>query len=288
MIVKNRLRISATDCQYFNKGISFDFDHAMQTTNQFDQHLRHAVVPAIIVLVMMWLFYWADFLFVYDFHSLGVVPKQLPGLKGLIFMPWIHAHSDARHILNNSIPAFLLITLLFYSYKEIALRVFLFAWFLTGFLLWLLAADNGAHHIGMSGVIYSLAAFLFTSGVLRKYLPLQALSLFIVFLYGSMIWGIFPTKERISWEGHLSGMVVGVILAIYYRRRGPQRPKYQYEIEKELGIEPPDFEGMYLERMRLKEEEELRIQAEKQSVSSEIQVTYDFKPNSENKQAKSE
>ena len=243
----------------------------MQTTNQFDQHLRHAVVPAIIVLVMMWLFYWADFLFVYDFHSLGVVPKQLPGLKGLIFMPWIHAHSDARHILNNSIPAFLLITLLFYSYKEIALRVFFFAWFLTGFLLWLLAADNGAHHIGMSGVIYSLAV-----------------SLFVIFLYGSLIWGIFPTKERISWEGHLSGMVVGVILAIYYRRRGPQRPKYQYEIEKELGIEPPDFEGMYLERMRLKEEEELRIQAEKQSVSSEIQVTYDFKPNSEHKQAKSE
>jgi membrane associated rhomboid family serine protease len=56
------------------------------------------------------------------------------------------------------------------------------SWLLTGLLLWIFAKNNGAYHIGMSGVIYSLAAFLFTSGVLRKYLPLQALSLFIVFI----------------------------------------------------------------------------------------------------------
>ena len=249
----------------------------MQKTTPFESHLRNAIPPAIVALIIMWLMYWADFLFVFDFHQLGVVPNQVSGLKGIIFMPWIHAHSDINHILNNSIPAFLLITLLFYSYKEIALKVFLMSWFFTGFLLWTFGADNGAHHIGMSGVIYSLAAFLFTSGVLRKYLPLQALSLFIVFLYGSMIWGIFPTQERISWEGHLSGMIVGLILAFVYRSRGPQRPKYQYEIEKELGIEPPDLEGMYLERVRLLEEEEQRKREENSNISSEVIVTYDYK-----------
>jgi membrane associated rhomboid family serine protease len=230
-----------------------------------------------VALLIMWLIYWADFLFIYDFHRLGVVPKQLSGLKGILFMPWIHAHSDVKHILNNSVPAFLLMTLLFYSYKEIALKVFLLSWFLTGLFLWVFGANNGAHHIGMSGVIYSLAAFLFTSGVLRKYLPLQALALFIVFLYGSMIWGIFPTKERISWEGHLSGMIIGVFSAFYYRKLGPQRPKYQYEIEKELGIEPPDLEGMYLEKLRLQEEEEQRKLEESRNISSEIIVTYEFK-----------
>ena len=250
----------------------------MEKTTPFESHFRNAIPPALVALIIMWLIYWADFLFVYDFHLLGVVPKQVSGLKGIFFMPWIHAHSDLKHILNNSVPAFLLITLLFYSYKEIALKVFLLSWFLTGFLLWTFGADNGAHHIGMSGVIYSLAAFLFTSGVLRKYLPLQALSLFIVFLYGSMIWGIFPTKERISWEGHLSGMIVGIILAFVYRSRGPQRPKYQYEIEKELGIEPPDLEGMYNERIRIMEEEALRKQEEMRNISSEIIVTYEYKP----------
>jgi hypothetical protein len=170
-------------------------------------------------------------------------------------------------------------TLLFYSYKEIALKVFLFSWFLTGLFLWVFGANNGAHHIGMSGVIYSLAAFLFTSGVLRKYLPLQALALFIVFLYGSMIWGIFPTKERISWEGHLSGMIVGVFLAFYYRNLGPQRPKYQYEIEKELGIEPPDLEGMYLEKLRIQEEEARLREEALRNVSSEIHVHYIYTKN---------
>ncbi len=249
----------------------------MQQTPPFESHLRNAIPPALVALLIMWLIYWADFLFIYDFHRLGVVPKQLSGLKGILFMPWIHAHSDVKHILNNSVPAFLLMTLLFYSYKEIALKVFLFSWFLTGLFLWVFGANNGAHHIGMSGVIYSLAAFLFTSGVLRKYLPLQALALFIVFLYGSMIWGIFPTKERISWEGHLSGMIIGVFLAFYYRKLGPQRPKYQYEIEKELGIEPPDLEGMYLEKLRLQEEEEQRKLEESRNITSEIIVTYEFK-----------
>jgi len=228
----------------------------MRPQPQFETHLRNAIPPALFVVVIMWLVYWSDYLFLYDFHKLGVMPKTSDGLKGIFFMPWIHAHQDFKHILNNSVPTFLLLTLLFYSYREVALKVFMLSWLLTGLMLWIFAKNNGAYHIGMSGVIYALAAFLFTSGVLRKYLPLQALSLFIVFVYGSMIWGIFPTEQHVSWEGHLSGMLVGIYLAFYYRKLGPQRPKYQYEIEKELGIEPPDLEGQYWEQVRLAEEQQ--------------------------------
>jgi membrane associated rhomboid family serine protease len=249
----------------------------MRTQTHFESHLRNAIPPALFVMIIMWLVYWSDYLFVYDFHKLGVMPKTSDGLKGIFFMPWIHSHGDIRHLLNNSIPTFLLLTLLFYSYREIALRVFLFSWFVTGILLWVFANNNGAYHIGMSGVIYSLAAFLFSSGVLRKYLPLQALSLFIVFIYGSMIWGIFPTEQHVSWEGHLSGMLVGIFLAFYYRKLGPQRPKYQYEIEKELGIEPPDLEGQYWEQVRLAEEQ----QKLKEEQETSIRINYEIK-NSEN------
>jgi membrane associated rhomboid family serine protease len=191
-------------------------------------------------------------------------------------MPWIHAHDDYKHLLNNSIPTFLLITLLFYSYKKIALKVFFFSWIYTGLFLWIFAKNNGAYHIGMSGVIYSLATFLFTSGVLRKYLPLQALSLFIVFIYGSLIWGIFPTNSRVSWEGHLMGFVVGIILAFYYRKEGPQRPKYDYEIEKELGIEPPDLEGIYLEQQRIANEQEQALDKDS-GEEQRIKIFYDYK-----------
>jgi hypothetical protein len=107
----------------------------------------------------------------------------------------------------------------------------------------------------MSGIIYALAGFLFTSGVIRKFLPLQAISLFVAFMYGGMIWGILPMQEKISWEGHLMGLIIGIILAFHYKNMGPVSPKFQYEIEKDLGIEPPDLEGIYNEKVRIAREQ---------------------------------
>jgi membrane associated rhomboid family serine protease len=225
----------------------------------------------------MWLVYWADFLFPTDFQRYGLVALDQKGLRGIVLMPWIHAHSDIKHILNNSLPTFLLLGLLFYSYKAVAWRVFLLSWLFTGALLWLIGGSNGAVHIGMSGVIYALAGFLFASGVLRGYLPLQALSLFIIFLYGSLIWGIFPTQPRVSWQGHLSGLIVGVVLAFIYRKQGPQRPKYQYEIEKELGIEPPDFEGELRRALEAEEQALAEQEATRAAEKSPTIVVYDYK-----------
>jgi hypothetical protein len=164
------------------------------------------------------------------------------------------------------------LTALFYSYKEVAWKVFLSSWVLTGIFVWIFAVSSTGYHIGMSGVIYALVGFLFTSGVIRRFFPLQALSLFVVFLYGSLIWGIFPMDPQVSWQGHLMGLIVGIWLAFYFRTEGPKRPKYLYEIEKELGIEPPDLEGIYLERLRQLEEKENEQKPETNQNS--VQVVY--------------
>lgn len=209
-----------------------------------------------LLVIVMWLIFWADHLFPdVPFYHYGIKPHTVEGLKGIVFMPLVHSYNEIEHIVNNSLPTFILLSALIYYYREIALKVFLFSWVFTGIGLWIIAGNSYAYHIGMSGVIYALAGFLFTSGVLRKYLPLQAISLFVVFVYGSMIWGIFPMESHVSWQGHLAGLIAGVMLAFAYRRIGPQAPKYQYEIEKELGIEPPDLEGIWRENERLKEEE---------------------------------
>jgi membrane associated rhomboid family serine protease len=188
----------------------------------------------LLLLIVMWLVHWAQHLFLFPFHTLGVLPKDLSGLLGVFFMPLIHSMREIQHIVNNSFPAFILSLTLFYFYRPIALRVFGMLWVLTGLFLWLFAENKGIYHIGMSGVIYGLASFLFTSGVLRKYLPLQAISLFVVFIYGSMIWGIFPMQQHVSWEGHLMGFFSGIFLAYYYRNEGPQRPTYSWETEEDF------------------------------------------------------
>ncbi|MBI1838075.1 MAG: rhomboid family intramembrane serine protease [Flavobacteriia bacterium] len=208
-----------------------------------------AILYPILLLIVMWVVYWAEFLFPFNFHELGVLPRNISGLKGIIFMPLIHSKTDIAHLINNSAPTFVLVAALVYFYREIALKVFVYSWILTGLFVWILANDKGGYHIGMSVVIYALASFLFTSGVMRKYLPLQAISMFVAFMYGGMVWGILPMEEKISWEGHLSGMIMGIVLAIYYKKEGPIRPKYQFEIEKEMGIEPIDFEAILNERI---------------------------------------
>ena len=136
---------------------------------------------------------------------------------------------------------FFLGSALFYFYSGIAVRVSLWTWFLTGLSVWL--AGRPAWHIGASGLIYGLASFLFFSGILRKYFRLVALSLLIVFLYGSMVWGIFPDiYQDVSWESHMLGFISGIILSVVYRKEGPQQPVIEWpdedECEEEGEISP--------------------------------------------------
>lgn len=256
-------------------GISFDKEGHMRR-HPFGSSYEAFIYPILLVLVM-WVVFWADHLFAADFYKFGVRPKNLEALKGILFMPLLHSKVDWAHIVNNSFPTLILLGALIFYYRSIALRVFALSWLFTGVGLWLFATDTNSYHIGISGVIYALAGFLFTSGVLRKYLPLQGISLFVAFLYGSMIWGIFPMETHVSWEGHLSGLLTGVVLAVIYRKKGPQRPKFQYEIEKEMGIEPPDLEGQYNEMLRQQEERKKMLEEQLKEQKEQVKIVYHYK-----------
>ena len=158
--------------------------------------------------------------------KLGVHPREIHGLLGIITAPFFHStHNidgqiDVSHILNNSIPFLLLGTVLFMHFKDLSYQIFI--WLFIGTGLWLWSFGRPANHIGASGIVYALFGFISVSGFLRKNKNLLSLSMLTVFLYGSMIWGIFPTDPKISWEGHLSGLAIGVVLAVYFRKRGPK------------------------------------------------------------------
>lgn len=186
-------------------------------------------VPFLFLLVM-WLAKLIELQFNLSFIKFGICPQTSKGLKGVLFSPFIH--KDLTHLFNNSYPILILGGLLFSVYRKIALQIFIWLFFISGFWLWIIGRPS--FHIGASGIIYALASFLVISGIMRKNPRLAAVSLIIIFLYGSMIWGILPAKEAVSWEGHLSGFTAGILVAIFYRNDGPQRKKYQWEIDEEL------------------------------------------------------
>jgi membrane associated rhomboid family serine protease len=187
------------------------------------------IIPGIFVF-LMWMVKIIEVLFDIDLSQFGIYPLSIKGLRGIIFSPFIHA--DFTHLFNNSVPLFFLSIALFYFYSEVALKVFIGTYFITGFLVWIAGRD--AWHIGASGLVYGLASFLFFSGIIRRYFRLIALSLLIVFLYGSMVWGLFPgLYKNVSWESHMLGFFSGVVLAVWYKNEGPQRPVYEWMQEEE-------------------------------------------------------
>lgn len=195
----------------------------MKDVQTFKFSKSFLLVP-VVYLVSIWVIYFIEIQFNLNFNKYGVYPRTLEGFRGVFLTHFIH--SNTSHLFNNSIPLFVLLSSLFYFYKEVAYKVLVFGGFFTGFITWIIARES--FHIGASGIVYLLFSFVFFSGMIRKHYRLVALSLIIIFLYGSMIWYILPIKEGMSWEGHLSGFLTGFLFAIIYRKKGIVREAYQF------------------------------------------------------------
>ncbi len=174
-----------------------------------------------------------------DFGIYGIFPRESFGLRGIFFAPLIH--SGWPHLLSNTPPLFMLSAIVLFFYRRIAIPSFIMIYLLTGAAVWLFARDN-AFHIGASGVVYGLVAFVFWNGIFRRNLKSIVLALVVVFYYGSMFMGILPNGEaNISWESHLLGGLVGIFTSFWFKNtieKDEERPAYSWEQE-------PEQEGEY-------------------------------------------
>lgn len=182
------------------------------------------------------LFHFAAVVFNYSPIEFGLYPRTFSGLLGIFSAPLIH--SDFGHLVSNIFPLLVTGLLTHWFYRPLIYRVYFFGWIVTGLIVWVVARDS--FHIGASGLLYSITVFLFVSGMIRGSYRLVAVSLLLVFLYGSMIWGIFPMQRSISWESHAAGSLVGLLLAYLYRN-------FKTKSEIEQIIETPSEETDILE-----------------------------------------
>ncbi|WP_245906966.1 rhomboid family intramembrane serine protease [Reichenbachiella versicolor] len=167
------------------------------------------------MLLIMWMVYSIEFFFALDLGFLGVLPRSISGLIGILTSPLVHG--SPQHIVSNSFPILFLGLSVFFFYPTIARWVFYTCYFMTGVMVWIFGRPF--YHIGASGVIYGLAFFLMFIGLFRKDFKSLLLSITVVVLYGGLFYGILPTDSRISFESHFFGAVVGTVLAYLYRKK---------------------------------------------------------------------
>jgi len=184
------------------------------------------IIPAAFIFVF-WMIEIAEQTLGISLVKFGVFPLNVKGLPGILFSPFIH--SNFNHLLSNSIPFFILMAALIYFYRRISYRIFFQLYLLAGICLWIFGRE--VWHIGASGIVYAMAAFHLISGIIRNDVRLLTLSVVVVFLYGGLIWGLFPIDPTVSWEGHLWGALSGIFLAFYYRKYTIRRDKFDWEEE---------------------------------------------------------
>ncbi|MBT8299640.1 MAG: rhomboid family intramembrane serine protease [Maribacter sp.] len=206
------------------------------------------VVAPLVGIILIWTVFWMELKFQVNLNEYGVFPRTLKGLRGVLFSPFLHG--SVEHLYNNTLPLAILTASLFYFYKKIALKVLLYGIIISGILTWLIGRPS--FHIGASGIIYVLASFTFFKGIFSKYYRLVALSLIVVFIYGGLLWYIFPIKDEISWEGHLGGFMTGLMLALFIRAETPTAKKFDWEYdnyneEADEFLKHFDEEGNFIE-----------------------------------------
>jgi membrane associated rhomboid family serine protease len=195
--------------------------------------LRRSFSYPFLFVALLWTIKILEIQFKWNLTDLGIRPRLPAGLIGIVTGPLVHANYD--HLLSNTAPLLIVGTGILYFYREIAFRVIALIYLFTDFWVWLAARPDS--HIGASGLIYGFVCFLFFSGVFRKDRRLMAISLLVTFLYGSLVWGILPVDQSISWESHLFGSIAGILCAVYFRKEGPQAPQ---QIWEEDDVQPVD------------------------------------------------
>lgn len=204
------------------------------------------------MVLILWVIEGLQWLTGIHLSTWGVLPRDEDGIMGILFMPMLHA--DWGHLLSNTPPLFVLSAIILFFYRRVAIPAFFMIYGLTGVAVWLFGRGY-TYHIGASGVIYGLVAFVFWSGIFRRNIRSIALALIVAFYYGGMMMGILPGQEGISWESHLYGALVGVFVAYWFKEQieeGEERPSYSWEKEEELPpapfLDPETFEKTKAER----------------------------------------
>jgi membrane associated rhomboid family serine protease len=171
-------------------------------------------LSATIVLAMFLVFYLNQFLGGV-LNGFGILPRTGWGLLGIFCSPLLHY--NAAHLTTNAFSIFTLMVILFSRREYLGWETFALVWVLSGIGTWLIgrawSGDQPVIHIGASGVIYGLVTYLIAAAWWLRSWGSAFWAILILFLYGGIFYGVLPRGGVVSWEGHLSGAITGILVA---------------------------------------------------------------------------
>lgn len=177
--------------------------------------LKESITYPLTFVGILWIQLLMQYIFGLHFGAYGILPRHTDSLVGIITAPMVHA--DYAHLLSNSIPLLVFGVAIFYFYRNVALQSLLLIYIFTGLAVWGFAR-SGSYHIGASGVVYGMWAFILGMGIFQRNIKSIALALLMISFYGGgMVAGMLPDQPGISWESHLFGALVGTIVAYGFR-----------------------------------------------------------------------
>jgi membrane associated rhomboid family serine protease len=211
-------------------------DPAYTASQRSRDNFRLAVKLSLAFVALLWVLHFLNWALDLSPGEFGVRPRELAGLPGILLAPLMHG--DFGHLLSNSLPLVILGTTMLFLYPHAALRVLPVVYLGPGIAVWLFA--RGSSHIGASGLVYGLVAYIFVAGMIRRDKRAIAASLLVAFLYGTLVWGVLPIAPRMSWETHLAAAVIGLAMGLALRHLDiPPRRQYSWELESDEPEEAP-------------------------------------------------
>ena len=213
----------------------------MASNKILSKKLKDSLVWPFFFVVFLWIVHLLQISVEGRLIEFGLKPREISGLRGIIFSPLLHA--DFSHLASNSLPFFVLGAMILFFYRKVAIQSFLLIYLFSGIGVWFFARSS--FHIGASGLVYGMVAFVFWTGIFRRNIKSIALALVVLFYYGSLFLGIVPVESGISWEGHLIGAIVGIAVAYLFKNskeKDEQRkvPSWENEIVEEKKFLPSD------------------------------------------------
>ncbi len=224
--------------------MQIDIPHPSYTgSSQVRAGFRLAVKIALAFVGLLWAVQLLNWGLGLDVAPFGVKPHTVAGLAGILFAPLVHGGFD--HLIANTLPLAVLGVAMLHLYPRSCPIVLPAIWFGPGIAVWLFA--RGGLHVGASGLVYGLVAYIFAAGMIRRDRRAIAASMVVAFMYGASVWGVLPIQRGHSWETHLAAALIGLVLAVVLRRRDiPPRVRYDWEEGGEVAnLTPADTESQH-------------------------------------------